>query len=563
MFYRFFLSLIFIKISYSQNVYPQDYFISPLEIPLILSGSFAELRSNHFHAGLDIKTQGRAGLKVFNVADGYVSRIKISRYGYGKALYIKHPNGYTSVYAHLKKFNADLEQFIKEKQYENESYEIEVFPEPNQLTFTQSEVIGYSGNTGGSGGPHLHFEIRDTNQKPINPLLFGFNIPDTTPPRLEAVYAYALNDTSYIDNGEKFKKLRLIPYGKSKNKTPKLEAYGEIGFGIIATDKNDYAPNKNGLYNLSCFLNGNKNFEVHFKKFDFNETSLINTYIDYNFYKTNYKRIQKLFLDVDSNLSLIIENENKGIITLKDNLASTYKVHIEDYDKNRTELIIPIQGKKDSLFNVIASNDSKKYEILTNEFRSVNIQNTVINFPKNTFYKDIAIEIQKNGDTLFIDKDVFPIRKSFFINYDVSMYKPEDQTKLYIASLYGYKKTPSYLASNLKNGIVSAKSKSLGLFCLKTDTDAPKVKAIDLKNKKWMSNYRYLKFKIEDKDSGISNYRATINDEWILMEYDYKSGSLIYDFNDFDSYPTQNNFKLIVTDNVGNSTKFESTFFRK
>ncbi|NND10141.1 MAG: M23 family metallopeptidase, partial [Flavobacteriaceae bacterium] len=149
----------------AQSKYPQDYFRKPLDIPLVLSGTFAELRSNHFHSGLDIKTKQREGLKVYASAPGYVSRIKISHWGYGKALYITHPNGYTSVYAHLQKFSEKIEEYVKEKQYEKESFTLELFPSAEELQIESDEIVAFSGNTGGSGGPHLHFEIRDNKER--------------------------------------------------------------------------------------------------------------------------------------------------------------------------------------------------------------------------------------------------------------------------------------------------------------------------------------------------------------------------------------------------------------
>ena len=166
----------------AQIKYPEDYFIKPLKIPLILSGTFGELRSNHFHSGLDIKTQQRVGLNVHSSAKGYVSRIKIAHWGYGKAIYITHPNGYTTVYAHLKKFAPKIEAYVKKHQYEKESYTIHLFPEANDLVVEKDEIIAYSGNSGGSGGPHLHYEIRDGSAKPINPMFFGVEIPDTRIP---------------------------------------------------------------------------------------------------------------------------------------------------------------------------------------------------------------------------------------------------------------------------------------------------------------------------------------------------------------------------------------------
>ncbi|MCB0432591.1 MAG: M23 family metallopeptidase, partial [Mangrovimonas sp.] len=192
----------------AQTNYPQDYFIDPLDINLVLAGTFAELRANHFHSGLDIKTQQREGLKVYACADGFVSRIKISHGGYGKALYITHPNGYTTVYAHLQKFAPKIEAYIKEHQYGQESYEIEVFPGAVELLVKQGDVVAYSGNSGGSEGPHLHFEIRDNEERPINPMLFGIDIKDTTKPIIKEVYAYPISDDAHINQTNEMCKLR-------------------------------------------------------------------------------------------------------------------------------------------------------------------------------------------------------------------------------------------------------------------------------------------------------------------------------------------------------------------
>jgi len=187
---------------FAQEELPENYFSNPVKIPLVLSGNFGELRNNHFHSGLDIKTQQQSGIPIYAPADGFVNRIKVSHFGYGKALYLKHPNGFQTVYAHLKKYSDTVQKFVKNAQYKKESYEIEIFPEANQLKVKKGDLIGYTGNSGSSDGPHLHFEIRDKNSRPMNPLLFGITIPDSRNPIVTNLYAYPLAKSSQINQSK-------------------------------------------------------------------------------------------------------------------------------------------------------------------------------------------------------------------------------------------------------------------------------------------------------------------------------------------------------------------------
>jgi len=282
---------------------PEGYFKNPLDIELKLSGTFGELRSNHFHSGLDIKTNQRTGLKVYATAAGYVSRIKIERYGYGKAIYITHPNGYTSVYAHLSKLSPRIEKYLKKKQYAKESFEIQLFPGDLDLRVDQGEVVAYSGNSGGSGGPHLHFEIRDSASKPINPMMMGIEIPDSKKPLVKQVMAYPLDESSTINGKNKPTQLRLIPLKNGGYKTEKLNAYGLIGIGVNTSDKQNGSNNQNGVYQITTSFNGSPNFEVCFDTYAFNETRYLNQMIDYGFFKENKSRISKLFIPPGSPLS--------------------------------------------------------------------------------------------------------------------------------------------------------------------------------------------------------------------------------------------------------------------
>ena len=558
-----FLLLFLISFSvFSQNEYPQDYFGSPLDINIVLAGTFAELRSNHFHSGLDIKTKQIEGLKVYGIADGYVSRIKIAHFGYGKVLYITHPNGYTSVYAHLQKFSPAIEKYIKTKQYDKESFEIEVFPTSKDLKITKGELIAYSGNTGSSSGPHLHFEIRDNAERPINPMLFGIDVKDTRKPIISSVYAYPIGANSHVNGSNKKQKLRIIPQKNGDYKIEDLNAFGTIGFAIATIDKQDLAANKNGVYNISTYYNGVQNLEINFKRFSFSETKHLNRLIDYSHFKENKERLQKLFIEENNPLSMYDNIINNGYITLYDSTSSVYKAKIKDFKGNQTQLDFTIKGDI-KLPNDVEEEVSTQHYIQHDLEAELEQDNVKVNFYKDTFYDSFFIDFSVKNDTLTLHKPTLPVKKHFTISFDISGYDEEDLSQLYIAELIGWNNWPSYSSTKRKGNILSTRTKDLGTYVLARDTIAPTIKAVNFKSGSWLSKYRYLKVKIDDEGTGISNYRATVNGKWILMEYNYKKKTLTYDFNDAVITETKNKLKVIVIDNVGNSTTFETTFFRK
>ncbi|MDA9335306.1 M23 family metallopeptidase [Flavobacteriaceae bacterium] len=558
-----FYSLIFlISFCNAQNPYPQDYFSSPLDITLVLSGTFAELRSNHFHSGLDIKTQGKEGFKTYASADGYVSRIKISRYGYGKALYITHPNGYTTVYAHLQKFSPTIEAYVKQQQYTKETFELELFPKAETLKVAAKEVIAYTGNTGGSGGPHLHFEIRDKQERPMNPMLFGLDIKDTTNPVVYELYGYPLSEGSHINGQDSRVKIRLIKLPDGTYKTEQITAFGEIGFGIITTDRQDYAANKNGVSLIESTFNGAKSLEVDFKRFSFNETKHLNRYIDYGYFYETKKRIQKLFIEKNNPLKLFKNHHNRGIVTIEDNTSSVYKVSVSDFKGNQSKLTIPILGIQKDVPKT-APKTQHLQQIIASEETLLEKGPVKVQIYKNSFYEDVAIGFDVMNDTLKLHKANIPLQKSMTINFDISQYKGTDKDKLFVGSVSRYGNKLYYTSTKKRGNILTARTKYLGNYTLGIDAEKPKIKAINFKNNSWLSKYRYLKVKISDGITGVKNYRATLNGRWILMEYDTKTETLTHDFNDGVVTDTKNNLKIIVTDNVGNSSTFESIFYRK
>jgi hypothetical protein len=555
--------LFIFQFTIAQNPYPQDYFRNPLDVTLVLSGTFAELRSNHFHSGLDIKTQQREGLKIYAAAEGYVSRIKISHYGYGKALYITHPNGYTTVYAHLKKFAPKIEAYIKKHQYEKETFEIELFPDLETLPITSDEVVAFSGNTGGSGGPHLHFEIRDKQERPINPMLFGINIKDTQVPQILGAFAYPISENAHINGSREFTKLRLKQDATGTYSVENITAYGKIGFGITTYDRQDLAANKNGVSNIQTFYNGNKSLEIDFKRFSFSETKHLNRLIDFEYFKKEKSRIQKLFIQQNNPLSLYKDDDNKGYIQIDDSTASVYKVRVKDFKNNDSWLTINISGKKnDSLKpKYIKATD---YFVYADQSTTLEKENVSVYIPSNTFYDDFFIDFDVVNDTLTLHEPTLPLQKNLVINFDVSDFKDVDKSKLYIGRLSEYGNKIYYVSASKKGKTLTAFTKTLGKYTIDSDLDKPSIKPINFQKDKWLSKYRYLKLRIKDETSGIKSYRATINGKWVLMEYDYKKNVLIYDFNDdVIKNETKFNLKVIVADNVGNSSTFETIFYRK
>ena len=545
----------------AQNIIDPNYFSNPLEIPMVLSGSFGELRSNHFHSGLDIKTQQRSGIPIYAPADGYVSRIKVGHYGYGKALYIKHTNGYSTVYAHLQKYEATIQDFVKQNQYKKERYEIELFPTESELLVKKGDLIAYTGNSGSSGGPHLHYEIRDSYSRPMNPMLFGLEIPDSKNPIVTSIFAYPSGGDASVNKSAEPVKLRLIKQRDGTYKTERISAYGKIGFGVASTDQQNGAYNKNGVYRIKTSYNGKPKIDIKFEKFSFDETRYLNRYIDYTYYKEHKIKIQKLFRQTNNPLSIITQEDNNGFVNVADGFSSNFTIEIEDYQGNLAQITVPVTGNKDSL--VVKKQIPKDLQYVP-AVSSSTIQRGVftLDVPKNAFYQDTYLDIKTSGDTLHLHRDIIPVHKNISISMDISNYNTSDKNKLYIAR-QAYKNTSYYTTTRRENDILTAKTRILGSYSLFMDTIAPSIKAANFKDGKWISNNKTLKINIEDSHSGISSYRATLNGRFILMEYNYKKDVLTYDFNDHIVTDTQNNLRLIVTDNVGNSTTFEAIFFRK
>lgn len=558
---KIFLLLLFISLTvYPQSKVPTDYFSSPLESPLILSGTFGELRSNHFHSGIDIKTKQQTGLPVHAAGPGYISRIKVQQWGFGKAIYIQHPNGYSTVYGHLKEFAPKIAAYVKKRQYEKESWEIELYPDAEDLVVEQGEVIAFSGNSGSSGGPHLHFEVRK-GPLPLNPLRFGFNVKDSRAPIISSVFVYPVGDSAHANNSSKRQKLRLIPLGDNTFKTEKIAAYGKIGFGVAATDRLDFAPNKNGTYKITTFCNGSKNFEVVFDKFSFAESRYINRMIDYSYFKKYKNRVQKLFVQPNNPLSVYQDVVDKGLIDINNGQDYVYTIEVSDFVGNTSTIRIPMTAKK--------SDNIQFEEVEKTNYYAKTDQATVfeegifdVYIPKGALYENVYLAISTEGETIHLHDAKTPLHKNITIGFDVSKYNEKDRQQLCIARTYPWG-AKYYATTYKKENRFTTRTRTFGTYTLVTDDVPPKISPVNFSDGKWISNNTTLELKITDDFSGISNYRGTVNGNFILMEYNHKTNLITYDFDDGKTPETENNLKVIVTDNVGNSTTYEAVFYRK
>lgn len=558
---KFFIYAFFISLSiFAQDKYPKDYFRSPLDIPIQLSGNFGELRPNHFHAGFDLKTNQKEGLNVYAAADGYVSRIKISSGGYGKAIYITHANGYTTVYGHLQKATGAIEKKIIELQYAEKSYEIEAFFKPGEIPVKKSDIIAISGNTGGSEGPHLHFEFRDNKtEKIINPLFFGLEIKDTKKPIVSSLMVYPIVAESSVNQSKRPVALNLSLQQDGTYVSEKVSAKGKIGFGIVASDFDDVSYNPNGVYKTQLTNNGKDVFGYEFDEMVFDEGRYVNAFIDYERYKKMHNRVQKLFMKDKYGFSNIKSNVNNGIIEVAPNYIDSVRIEVSDYKGNTTKIQIPVSYSDEKVL-VPAEDKTTKYFVKSKSDTNFEKDNVSVFFPANTFYDDFYMNFDVRNKTLFLHEDIVPVHTNFTITFEDKESSAEDKKKMFIATVNGTKL--GFLYTKLQDNTFTAKARNLGQFKLAKDTVAPKISIAKPIQDKWITAQKSIVITISDDFSGIKSYNGYINDKWVLFEYESKLRRLTHVFDDALLLEGKNNLKLVVTDNVGNSTIFETQFNR-
>lgn len=554
------LSCFFGQISQAQG-YPAQEFRSPLGIPIILAGTFGELRTNHFHAGLDIKTNGGSGYKIYAIADGYVSRIKVQAGGYGKAIYINHPNGKTSVYAHLSVLKDEIGEYVESKQYENQSFEVDLYPTAGTLPVTKSQVIALSGNTGSSSAPHLHFEIRDTHtEHPLNPLKY-FDVPDSKAPTLTQAGIVAFNAQGLMSDNTIYYK---------KNETPSVIKVSQprIGISLHAHDLLDGASNENGVYSIKMFDNGNLVYEYRMDEFSFDETRYMNSHIHYPAYCEFRRREHRCYREPANklnNYNTIIDN---GIIDLYDGQVHTLTFEIADIKNNitRHKMKVQLDEMGGRLFDfplptAYSADWGVPYTIESQDFIFETDQASLY----NALYMNYQAEYDNIGSNFSGKHSIGPSCYAFHKPCKVKIkpfnYNANNQQKLIIA-VETDKGNIIGLTSLWEGEYLTATTKTPGTFYVTSDFEQPKISAIKTYSKGTFKNGDKFVFKISDNLSGIKNYNAYINGNWVLLDYDAKTAKITHEL-DNRTPSGLHDCLIIVEDGCGNTQKLQFSFTKR
>ena len=546
-------------------------FARVLDIPPFLSGSFGELRTDHFHSGIDFRTQGVIRKNVFSIDDGFVSRIRIQTGGYGKAVYIDHSGGLTSVYGHLDDFNEVIGQFVKSYQYSRQTHTLEIFPEKDKLPVKKGEFIAFSGNTGNSGGPHVHFEIRETNgQIPLNVLMLNnFGIIDKTKPVLHTLAVYPLDSMSQVNSGHSPVYFSLE---RSDNGTyriqgnKKIRISGKVGFGIEAFDFLDGSSLRCGVYSIELKVQDKTIYHFSADKFSFAESRYINSHLDYPLLQSHKKRLHLLYRKVNNRLSMYKTLVQDGIIYASAGDKIDAGITVKDAAGNESALNFNAEGVE---FNPQAIREIPKH-IAYFRWRGVNSytgDDAQVIVPQGALFEDFYFNYSV-GETKnklypylhFIHDSLTPLLKPATLRIQANMIPQNLKDKAVIVKISGNGQKVSSGGKWEGEWLVTGIS-TFGRYSIDVDTIFPVIRPVNISHDKDMRNLSSIRFTIDDNLTGISSYNGLINNQWVLFEYDPKNKLLFYSF-DRDRLQSgmKHELEVYITDGVGNKTVYHTSF---
>ncbi len=546
------LLFIFIQILVSTNFAQvrKVNFYPPLKGKLLISGNFCEFRPNHFHAGLDFKTQGE-NRRIYAVADGYVSRIKVSGDGYGNALYITHPQlGYKTLYGHLNAYCPELQEKVREIQKELHSFAFDMEFDSNFFPVKKGQLVAYSGNTGRSFGAHLHFELRNLDDEPINPQLFNFKIKDTRPPEIKRIAIYPADTDSYV-NGKNKPVYYNVQNGKV-NGIPTV--HGNIYFGVEAYDYLDDYHSRNAYYSTKIFVDGKLLYYSKFDSISYLHNRDINSMVDYPKRLVKGWRIQRTLVEPNNQLYHYVNVKNHGIFKFNDKLQHKIKFIINDVYGNSTSLTI----------NIKSTSTPKKFKQQTYkkilEYNKVNIFKQAgieIYFPENSLFDNVYFnfhtsEGNKYSPVYHIGNEYIPLKEPAILSLNIALV-PEKYKPKAVICYKNYKNKIKVYTGTVSNNFLSVFIKNFGRYYVDIDTIPPNIKLIKKDG--------ILKFKVIDDLSGLLDYKGFINNQPAIFAYDAKNNLIYYKFDDL-TQKGKNTAALLVTDAVGNTSVMKIVFYR-
>lgn len=548
-----------------------DILSPPLDIPLILSANFGELRSGHFHSGVDFKTGGITGKKVYSAADGYIYRIAVSPTGFGKAIYIRHRNGLSTVYGHLSGFSPDIEDYVKKSQYQRQSFAVNLFPESDMFRISDGEIIGYSGNSGSSMGPHLHFEVRKTTgEKPVNPIQY-YNIEDDIRPVINSVAIYPAGPSSMV-NG-KNDKLILKAHKRGEHYTAgqgsSVRVAGPVGFGINTHDYVNGSWNRCGVKIINLKVDDRLIYSHTIDEFSFGETRYINSHIDYEEKIRSSTYIQKTFREPNNRISTYNHLINNGITETTDGESHEVEISVSDFNNNYSSVTFTIEAER----AVRGSTEEAGSKLMPygqpNEFIRDDIK---INFPANCFYDSIYFRYKKiPGGPGLLYSDIHQVHNKYIpvhLSYGLAIKVRDDipgklRSKLCLVSVGGDNMEQlSFAGGSWNDGFIEGQLRELGRYAAGIDTIAPSIDPLGWHDGDRLREGEELVIRINDDFSGIGDYKALIDGKWALFEWDPKTSLLRYKPDpDYISQAQLHKLELTVRDRRNNESKIKLSFY--
>ncbi|PWE00580.1 M23 family metallopeptidase [Marinilabilia rubra] len=552
--------------SFSQQPPVQWEYQFPLDISPKVSGSFGELRSNHFHSGLDLTTKGKTGLPVYAADMGFVSRVAVSPYGFGKAVYVDHPSGYTTVYAHLDGFSEKIDSVVTAIQYDQQSFQVNEYLDEGLVEIERGEIIGFSGNSGSSGGPHLHFEVRETEgQRPLDPLAFPNPVKDDVRPHIAGIKIYPLSDSSTINGHHQAQYYPAVFYDGAFHlkHNPSIETSGIIGVGIEVIDYYTGSWRKCGVHSIDLNLNDEKIFSYLMDGFYFHNTRYLNSHIDYAEKVNSGRVVQKSFLDPLNRVDLYEVDVSRGKILTKARQDYDLSFEVKDVSGNSSNLDFTIQGVNGSLSP--AEDDPSSIQIQASEPFLYDEAGHSVSFEEETFYQDVTGQINVreslislSGTAISILDKTVPAHKSFQVRIPLPDSLDE---KGICGARISRNLRKQFAGGHIDGSHFVIETRVLGEFLITRDTVPPKIRIL---NRPYQQNYEGrsdLKIRIKDDFSGIDQYNCTIDGNWALLEYDAKNDLLICKF---DKVPFlekgDHELKIEVSDGAGNTNVVETKF---